>query len=325
MLQSMRCNPSYLVWQLYRHMPCNTEVIPISSDQPDDILAKLQCAKSETCNVIICQHDVWSYGNNQKIIEWIECHPHTKFILQTIGYTNKIHSHNFFEISLPFVYDFIDPNEIKSCTKTHDFSCINNRQAIHRLLLGYKLWENNLLGDMIYSQNWIKEFEWDGLSLMMTPKLPRWMEFRSQLPISWQGEVGNFAHDHSFQHAAYTQAWCNLVTETETEQFGTVTEKTMKPFATKQIPIFLAASGHMAYLEKHGFFVFSHLLPKNFDYASTDDKIQIIFDFVRNMQGGMADICSQYTRELQHNQEWLLSGGFRNSVFNSALKLLDLK
>ena len=99
----------------------------------------------------------------------------------------------------------------------------------------------------------------------------------------------------------------------------------MKPFATKQVPIFLAASGHMAYLEKHGFFVFSHLLPKNFDYASTDDKIQIIFDFVRNMQGGMADICSQYTRELQHNQEWLLSGGFRNSVFNSALKLLDLK
>jgi hypothetical protein len=112
-------------------------------------------------------------------------------------------------------------------------------------------------------------------------------------------------------HAAYRDAYCNIATESECEEFPyyrdinlpVITEKSYKPFASRQIPIWLAARGHLNYLKGLGFEVMEDLLPNNYDNLQTPDKVMAIVELVKQGTEFIKDFYFSHTREIQHNYE----------------------
>ena len=103
--------------------------------------------------------------------------------------------------------------------------------------------------------------------------------------------------------------------ETETENFTqdrifpapVITEKSYKPFISCQVPVWLAAQGHMAYLRGLGFEVMEDLLPLGYDNMNTFDKIQAITDLVARGREFIENFYFSHLKEIQHNHELVSS------------------
>ena len=115
----------------------------------------------------------------------------------------------------------------------------------------------------------------------------------------------------TIDHPAYIDAYCNIVTESECEEWPycrninlpIITEKTNKPFITKQIPLFLAARGHLKYLKGLGFEVMEDLLPSGYDEMPALQKINSIVNLVSKGKEFIQDYYFSHLKEIQHNYE----------------------
>jgi hypothetical protein len=180
------------------------------------------------------------------------------------------------------------------------FSCLNRRAAPHRILLGYELYQKNLLNELIFTQGtedidiWTNKFS----------DMPDFDNFKNLLPIN---STCIFPLDFTIDHPAYTDAYCNIVTETEVDS-GIITEKSYKPFLSKQVPIFLAGRGHLGYLKSLGFEVFENLLPLNYDQMNTNQKIKAIVDIVGQGREFIEDFYFNNLSEIEHNYKLYTSG-----------------
>jgi hypothetical protein len=298
----------------------NKTVIDISSQYPADILKQLDLVTDEHDTVVLTNADVWRYFD---LVESIVNHSnlqHKKVFLQTLGYANTKLTDRSWEISCPLFYwtreksttEFVaKPSNLK-----HGFSCLNNKNNMHRTLLGYWLYRKNLLGDIIFSQNIVN----DGQAFSQIAKhmtglgFKDFDEYKKLLPIRYNESSDaniNFATDHSISHDAYTKAYCNIVTESECEEYPyekninlpIVTEKSYKPFLAGQVPIMLAARGHIAHLKSLGFEMMEELLPSDYDQANPWQKIKAIRQVVSQGSEFMEDFYFGHLREIQHNYE----------------------
>jgi len=294
------------------------KVINISSQHPGDILKQLNQITGPVDTVLLINSDVWRYFDAR---EEIFDHPSLQnkdVFLQTLGYTNTKFDARCWEISYPVFYWKREKSTVEFVTNPsnlkHGFSCLNNTNNMHRTLLGYILYKNNLLNDIIFSQNIV------GNSYVITRisqdakilDLVNFEEYKSLLPIRYNDLLDTeLTYDrlHSINHDAYTKAYCNIVTESECEEYPynrninlpVITEKSYKPFRSGQVPIMLAARGHIDYLKGLGFEMMEDLLPMGYDQMPVLQKIENIIAIVAKGKDFIEDFYFNHLREIKHN------------------------
>lgn len=306
------------------------KIINISSKFPVDILKILDQITDPVDTVLLINGDVWRYFDTTKEIF---NHPNLKdknIFLQTVGYTNTKSDARCWEISYPFYYwkmkKSMDLFVAKPKDLKYGFSSLNNSNNMHRTLLGYNLYINNLLNDIIFSQNII------GDSYAITRisqdanilNLKNFEEYRNLLPIRAQmenipvGQKFGGDNDHNFAiptHPAHTMAYCNIVTESECEEYPysrninlpVITEKSYKPFMAGQIPIMLAARGHINYFKGLGFEMMEDLLPMGYDQMPVLQKIENIIAIATKGKYFIEDFYFNHLKEIKHNYELINS------------------
>ena len=305
------------------------KIIGIGSQFPEDILKTLGRLTDPVDTVLLINEDVWRYFDTR---EEIFDHPNLQdknVFLQTLGYTNTKVNARCWEISYPLYYWKMEKSSSPFISKfsglAYGFSCLNNSNNMHRTLLGYNLYINNLLNDIIFSQNIVD----DGYALTRVSQdaeilnLENFEEYKNLLPIRSQLEtipVGQtFRGDHNNcvipTHPAYTRAYCNIVTESECEEYPynrninlpVITEKSYKPFMAKQVPIMLAARGHIAYLKGLRFEMMEDVLPIGYDQMPVLQKIENIIAIVAKGKDFIEDFYFNHLREIKHNYELINS------------------
>ena len=309
------------------------KIINIGSQFPEDILKTLDRLTDPVDTVLLTNGDVWRYFDAR---DEIFNHPNLQdknIFLQTLGYTNIKINDRCWELSYPLYYWRMEksssPFISKSSGLVYGFSCLNNSNNMHRTLLGYRLYKNNLLGDIIFSQNIVD----NGSVITRVSQdakilnLVNFEEYKNLLPIRYNELLDpelNFARDHSINHDAYIKAYCNIVTESECEEYPynrninlpVITEKSYKPFMAGQVPIMFAARGHTAYLKGLGFEMMEDLMPVGYDQMTIPQKISVIVAIVSNGKDFITDFYFNHLREIKHNYELFNSTKVEKVVIN---------
>ena len=314
------------------------KIIGISSQFPEDILKTLDQITDTVDTVLLTNGDVWRYFD---VRDEIFNHPNLQdknVFLQTLGYTNTKFDAKCWEISYPLYYlrmeKAMDPFVAKPSNLKHGFSCLNNNNNMHRTLLGYWLYKNNLLDDIIFSQNIVD----GGHAIARVSQdaeilnLKNFEEYKNLLPIRAQMEIIPVGQEireaHNLfgtpTHPAYTKAYCNIVTESECEEYPynrninlpVITEKSYKPFMAGQIPIMFAARGHIAYLKGLGFEMMEDLLPMGYDQMPVLQKIENIIIMVAKGKDFIEDFYFNHLREINHNYALINSTEVEELVIN---------
>ncbi len=232
-------------------------------------------------------------------------------IILTCRYTNRRVGPRCWVVSYPAWFlssHFYTPLEaaIKPRGLDYGFSSLNSRPAVHRILLGYRLYEQDLLDEVIFSLGCNGSFD---ANIIKT--LPDFEQFRQLLPIRvYDTRLGDYTVNN---HPAYSHAYCNIVTETETDmvidvapganlvEHEIITEKSYKPFLSCQVPLFLASRGHYAYLKSLGFEVMEDLVPLGYDQMPTVDKVAAIVNIVGQGREFIEDFYFAHRGEIEHN------------------------
>jgi hypothetical protein len=327
--------------QLLNILPgTSKKTIGISSQIPVDILKKLDQFTDSVDTVLLTNGDVWRYFDTTEKIFNHSNLKNKNIFLQTLGYTNTKIDTRGWEISYPLYYWKMEKSSSPFISKSSDlaygFSCLNNSNNMHRTLLGYRLYKNNLLGDIIFSQNIVN----DGYAISQDAEilnLKNFEEYRNLLPIRAQMEIipvgQEFRGVHNYAiptHPAYTQAYCNIVTESECEEYPysrninlpVITEKSYKPFMARQVPIMFAARGHIAYLKELGFEMMEDLLSTGYDQMPVLQKIENIIAIVAKGKDFIEDFYFNHLREIKHNYELINSNKIDDLVLQNIKDIL---
>jgi hypothetical protein len=252
----------------------NKTIVALSSKSIDDIFETINnVPNSDT--YILENGDVWRYVEYESDIV---NHPKLDgryVFLHHIGYNNVKISDTKFKISFPILFftRTVEPLVIKPDNLLYGYSCLNNNNQTHRLELGFSLYKSGLLKDVIFTQN--NEYPNNNIRNEL-------IEYVTTLPIRWVDSDSDFwtnKLDYSTNHTAYHHAYCNIVTESEID-YPLVSEKSFKPFISGQIPVMVAASGHVEYLRGLGFELMEDFLPSGYDTMSIEEKIKSIVELV---------------------------------------------
>lgn len=328
---------SIVDFNLAKRLPGSVTVIETSSKFPEQIIQLIIKKKPTTDFVILQNADVWRYRSDPHLLNFLQNYnSNTIFIITTSGVDYLRIKENILELPLP---DEIEEwwDRVSMFThgyKKYGYSCINNRQSWHRLLLGHQLWKAGLLDRIIYSQNLLPntvEAKLNGplfgYEQVLFDSLTDSKEFLDMLPIMWREERKNFSGDHTILHDAFVSAYANIVTESETEFFGmnnsfptpTISEKSYKPFLSGQIPISLAAQGVIRFFKGHGLYMFEELTSSDYDQLNTKGKINKIVDLVSAGTEPVAELYLKSKDILEHNFIHLTQGNYTKSVLDSAV------
>ena len=302
------------------------QLIPIGSQTPPQIFNTLKTIKITSDTVIITNGDVWRYANIEHNIFNHSVLKGKTVLLQTSGYSNIKYNNLHYHISFPMWYwerthcteDFIP----LSSDIEYGFSCLNNATSIDRFILGHNLYVNNLLEDMVFSQNLV-ESNYEILEQdLNTLDLPKFHEYKNLLPILLDDykDIGpinfkNFRNQPGWviplDHPAFSNAYCFISVESECEDYPysrninlpIVTEKSYKSFITRQIPLVVGARGHYAYLKDLGFEMMEDFLPEGYDDMPFLKKVDAIVSTVAKGKEFAKDFYFSHLPEIQHNYE----------------------
>ena len=249
-------------------------------------------------------------------------------VVVTHGYQHRVIGHGVWLVSWPAFFlqsSHYQPSKfsIRPAGLKTVFSSLNRRPALHRLYLGLRLHQQGLLDQVIFSMG----SEDHPTRRAVAETWPGFAEFEQLLPIEQYDCPHN---DHTVDHPAYRDAYCNIVTETDTEwdlaanatTHEIITEKSYKPFLAGQLALFLSAPGHMAYLESLGFEVFWDLVPQGYDLMSTQHKVQAIVDLVARGPEWIEQFYWAHLPEIQYNWDWIQSGQVERRLIDSIQQLI---
>lgn len=294
-------------------LPNDILEISVSSMYPQDIIIRLQNLQQRFGSrpVALMNNDVWRYGSDPVLQEFLLNDPRTFYIF-TVGHDHTIRAKNIAEIPYQYFY-FNRPHDIEpdiDKQRKVGFSCLNNSSSFHRLVLGCRLFRANLVDSIIFSQNVTEmpEGNYEGL----LDNIPGMSAYLATLPRRWAQETSqDFRKSyHSINHCAYSDSYCNIVTETEMQEFvfegpvidlPIVTEKSFKPFRAKQIPCYMAAPGHMRYLESLGFETMTDLVSDDVDRLGVFDRAVAITDVVAKGHDFIQTYYHDHRQQIQHN------------------------
>jgi len=261
-------------------------------------------------NFVLGNTDTWPNmrGTDQysDIINFLKSKQDKFFIIQTIGYDTKKHADNVYEIGLVYFNNFKYQPIENTGKREYSYSCLNHFPKYFRIHLGYKLWENNLLDNILFSQskgdeNFLKEAN------NKLQHLEHYQNYIDCLPFKYEQDPFAEALDDknlsfdtfSVNHTAFNNTYAHIYTESEIDK-QVCTEKTVKPFLAGQIPIPLTPIGHLEYLKELGFNTFEDLLGYDYDSLSYENKIEKIVDIVSK---GKYYIENYYTKNYTKVEE----------------------
>jgi len=320
---------------LKKILPADTIFLITSSAYPNDIvnLLKKIDKQYQSHPVAFYNTDIWRYGQDPDLMHFLNNDIRDFYIL-SLGYKNKRIARNIIELSWPHFYfcrPKNDPPIDSEKNREYAFSCLNNRSSFERLILGYDLWKKKLLEKIIFSQNLTNLPGGNYIGILND--LPGMQNYISSLPRKWHIEnSSNFSEDHTIDHVAYHDSYCNIVTESQMQEFifegpvidlPIITEKSYKPFRSKQIPIWFAAPGHIQYLQSLGFETMQDLLPDNFDQLGVFDRSQAVCNIVEKGHEYIQDFYFSHIRELKHNYDLVRSDKVDNLIIDNIKSFLS--
>jgi hypothetical protein len=122
----------------------------------------------------------------------------------------------------------------------------------------------------------------------------------------WLGKTPNQPWwDHYPSMDLYLDSWFEVVPETLYDYGYFITEKTIKPIATKTPFLILSTSGFLHYLKQQGFQTFSSLISEKYDQIhNIEDKTKLLVlemqDIIKN---GSEEFYKASSSILEHNQQ----------------------
>ena len=288
-------------------------------------------ADSALSDAVVVFDENWNTKNYSTVIGWlVDCEDlkNRPVYVISFGYQTLRMSENVWKLAYPWTmfHCFRKYKFLKYVPKAKQlakgFGCLNNRPAEHRLMLGYQLYQQGVLDQVIFTQN-IKKIESD-FSATMFNDLPGIENYKALLPIPANHDLTGYVIDDSVSHTAYQETYCNIVTETYTElmpytqeiSYEFVSEKTAKPFLSGQIPLMLACPGHMTFMKQLGFEIMDQLTPLGYDQMRTLQKISAIVDVVKNGKDAIEEFYFAHQKEIQHNFEIAVTGMAEQSMIN---------
>lgn len=308
------------------------DIVAISSMLPDQIMHRVnQCDLSEIKSLVLVNRDPWRYGDDFRLHEFFHQLRRPVFVLH-LGYHSRVVQPNLYEVAWQSSYldrTVQEPCQLKSAGLPYGFSCLNNRYSLHRALLGYFLYQTGHLFDMIFTQNVYQDDRPEGFDTVILDGLTGFKDYQALWPIQWHREDHtDFVNDHrAHGHDAYELCYANIVTETESEGYywpgiavntPLFSEKSFKPFEACQIPIFLAAKGHLDYVEHMGFETMAHVLPADYDQLGLFAKIQAIVRLVGQGRDHIEQIYHDHAREIEHNRDLFCSDSVDQKIIQDA-------
>lgn len=221
------------------------------------------------------------------------------------------------------------------------FSCINGVAKAHRTTLLYHLYSNNYLKNTLVSMSslllttptgvaqtlsfdMIKQSTNEFLSYKVDDET--FTKFYEMLPIACPQETS--AWIPFWEHDAYTDSWINIVTE---HDFVTnfISEKSIKPFLTEQLAIFVAGPGTVEKLRSLGLDVFDDIIDHGYDREPDHVlRLEKIFRLIAQLSKQDWSKIYQYTQERREkNRNYLMSNELfdklKMSLQNKIKKILN--
>jgi hypothetical protein len=325
----------------------NKIVIDTSSISTEQIDRALDRVTATHDTVVLANVDVWVY---YVLDDYIVNHPklqNKNTYIATLGYDNVQLSDRCWRLSWPMWYFFKTLPEDRTFKPrapglAYHYGSLNNRPAPHRLLLGYHLMQRGLLNRIIYTQNNTSQQsevaektyppgEIDGFNLdypqyELLGKLSNFSDYQRLLPIRWNYQP--ITNQHTVHHPAELETYCYILTEAmiedpiwneslcqlEYKNLPIMSEKTWRPFASDQVPLFLAARGHLAYVQSLGFELMLDLYPPDYDHLTSEEKVATIVSIVEN--SNMEDFYFSHLKELEHNHQLVFSRAVEHLVLD---------
>ena len=213
--------------------------------------------------------------------------------------------------------------------RRHAFSCLNRNPSMHRLILYTKIKQRELLDRFIYSfynrcpyqGHPITAYQYRGLAGIVDQETADMcIQNLRDFPLSWAGETLG-ANDHTIDHPAYQDAWCNIVTETS----GVVSftsEKIWKPIAAGQLFLIAGAPGTATWLKSLGFHTFEDHYDLKIDLSSRFDQL---VDVIERHRDDAQAWWHANRFHIEHNYHWFRSGNVEKSLLDPIIDQLNHK
>ena len=89
-----------------------------------------------------------------------------------------------------------------------------------------------------------------------------------------------------------------------------------------QVPVMLAAQGHIAYFKSLGFEMMEDLLPAEFDQMNVPQKIDTVVALVSKGKEFIEDFYFSHLKEIQHNYQLINSEKVEKSILQNIKNIL---
>lgn len=213
--------------------------------------------------------------------------------------------------------------------RSHAFSCLNRNPTFHRLMLYTKIKKRGLLDRFIYSfydrcpyqGHPITAYQYRGLAdFVGEEEASLCLENLQDFPLSWAGETLG-SNDHTIDHPAYQDAWCNVVTETSALVSFT-SEKIWKPIAAGQLFVIAGAPNTAAWLKRLGF----HVMEDHYDLKiNLSSRFDLVTDVIDRHRDSARDWWHANRFHIEHNYHWFHSGNVEKNLADPIIRQLNHK
>jgi hypothetical protein len=256
-----------------------------------------------------------------------------KCILAMSQFELQAHT-DLIEINYPswlFVFKNQNLPKLSLGKKGYNFSCLNRAPRTHRLMFYSLIKQRNLLDNFVYTfydRDPYRGHLLDSNSIRDVRQLSRSSELADlcyqnllDFPLTWPGdELGvTGTNDHSLNHPAYNNAYCNVVTETSPTVSFT-SEKIWKPIAAGQIFYVVGAPGTVTWLKKLGYLTFDD----GYDLQDRlEDRLVSIADRIEKQNTNMEQWYKDCQDQISHNYELFHSGAVEANILAPIIELLN--
>lgn len=277
------------------------------------------------------QDPITDYDDKTKILDAISRTKGQKIFLAMSQFSLALHSH-LTEINYPsWLFSFKRQTlpEWNTQKRNYAFSCLNRNPSMHRLILYTKIKNRGLLDQFIYSFYDRCPYQGHQLSARHFRALADFVGEEEanmclanlqDFPLSWQGERLGI-NDHTINHPAYQDTWCNIITETS-GLVSFTSEKIWKPIAAGQLFLVAGAPGTVGWLKRLGFHAFEDHYDSKINLGS---RLQLLVDVIERHRDDTAGWWFQNLPAIEHNYHWFHSGNVEKNLLEPTINQLNHK
>ncbi len=331
-------NPKQHYEPLLKHVHVPTLVIDINlvpaaelETYASDVLDRASASMIKYRQVIFdgTQDPVTDYNEKVIVLDRFAQTKGLKTYLSMSQFDLRPHKH-LQEINYPswlFVFKKQPLPEANFGERQYGFSCLNRNPTFHRLILYTMLKQAGLLDQFVYS--YYDRCPYQGFKMtahhyrniknFVSQELySQCIESLGDFPLAWGYEQQGI-NDHTINHPAYQDSWCNIVTETSAV-FSFTSEKIWKPIAAGQLFLIAGAPGTASWLKELGFYTFDDSYDLKYNIQT---RLEMIVDCVREHSHDPQAWWQANRFQIEHNYHWFRSGNVEKNILDSLVTQLN--